>query len=75
MKILNILLLTLVTATLGSMAVGLLLSSYLSPNIAVPLSFILSIIIGFNSRYLVEKLIGYTLLDALKETMDLKKDE
>ena len=39
---------------------------FLTRDVAMPVSMAISFVIGFNSRRAAEKILGYTLQDALK---------
>jgi hypothetical protein len=67
MKALNLILLALAGAMLLSMTTGVVLSLILPQEIASPLHLVLSFLIGWNARQVTEKILGYTLKEALEE--------
>jgi hypothetical protein len=65
MKVWNIVILSLLLAILGSMSVSVLAGKFLQNP--MPVSMILSFIIGFKARSIVESTVGYTLTEAMDE--------
>lgn len=65
MKVWNIVILSLLLAILGSMSISVLAGKFLQNP--MPVSIILSFILGFKSRPIVENVVGYTLTEAMEE--------
>ena len=67
MKALNLILLALSLALIGSMGTAVLTEHFLSRDVAMPITLTISLLLGLSARRLTEKALGYTLLDAMKE--------
>lgn len=67
MKLWNIVILTLLLAAVGSLGIGMALEKLLGPDSAALPSLICAIILGLNSRKIVEKVVGYTMLEVIEE--------
>lgn len=70
MKVFNIVALALGGAIFVSMGIATLTGIFLEHSLAMPVTIALSLLIGFNARRTVEKLLGYTLEEAMKEGRD-----
>ncbi len=73
MKIWNIVILSLLLCLVSGFGIAMIAKDLLGDTgflVALPLSFL----VGFRARYIVEKLIGYTMEDAIKEARSTSKD-
>lgn len=70
MKAFNIISLALGGAALISMGAAVVLGAILPHDVAMPITLVISFVVGFNARRTAEKILGYTLEDALKEGKD-----
>lgn len=66
MKTLNIIMLTFVLCLVGGYSIAIV-SAYFLGQAGALVALPVSMIFGFNSRKIVEKLLGQTLEDAIKE--------
>jgi len=73
MKALNIAVLSTALALIVSLGAAMAAESLFPKEIAMPISFTIALLFGLNSRRLTEKMLGYTLTEALEEGK--KKDE
>ena len=73
MKSLNIALLSTALALVVSLGAAMVAEQLFPKEIAMPISFTIALLFGLNSRRLTEKILGYTLSEALSEGN--KKDE
>lgn len=67
MKAFNLMALSLGGAILISVIIAMIASQVFSEEIAMPVTLILSFIVGHNSRKVTEKILGYTAEESMKE--------
>ena len=70
MKVFNIVVGSLVFAVSVSMGAAIVAEKFLDKNTAMFVVVPVAMILGMNSRRIVEKFLGYTLLEAMKEGSD-----
>ena len=75
MKIWNIVILSLLLSLVASFGICELSKTYLG-DLGFIIAFPLSFLIGFRARYIVEKIVGYTMEDAIKsDRLESKEHE
>jgi len=66
MKIINLVALAILGSMILSAAISIVIHAILPQTVATVITLVVSFLVGYNARQATEKILGYTLLEAME---------